>query len=1056
MTNQVIIVESPNKIKKIQSFVGNDYNVTASMGHIRNIDPKQLGIDIEKSFTPNYIVTDDKKKVVSQLKKLVDKNTIVWLATDLDREGEAISWHLSEVLKLPKERRKRIVFTEITKKAILSAMEKPGDIDMNKFYAQQARMVLDKLIGYKICPILWKKYMNFKLSAGRVQSVVVKIIEEREKEIENFSANSYFKLTGGFNLKKNTNQKGIDNLKLDKKENKKISEFMNEIENEVELNTESDNKIVYVEQILALNKMLKKKNIEFKISSLKVNTTKRKPQTPYITSTLQQDASNKLGMSPQVCMSCAQKLYEAGLITYMRTDSLMLANDALDEIKNYVVKTYGKEYHKLTKYASKSKNAQEAHEACRPTKISTIDVFGKDGITSQQNRLYKMIWKRTVASQMTPADIEIKTIKIVPEFKDNDFDIDMEVFNKKQEDIFNTENKIKEVSDNNNPNKGVDTYKEFSKSDIVKDIRNLVFIGKHEKVLFEGFLKVMGNFKGADIVNTSSDKKKHSNDIGNEEDEENDTEESELSKKSKLEKSEKIAEIFSKLKEGDKVKCFYLNSEEKFTKPPHGRFTEASLIKRLDELEIGRPSTYAAMVNKVQDRNYVEKKTTKPEKKDIKSFTYLYMNGIFEETKKINVGGDKNKLFPTPLGRMVNSFLVDKFDNLLDYGFTAKIEALLDDVEKGDKIWYKVVQTFYDTMQPIIETLILNGGVADADKEKMVGDDDEYSYKVINARYGPVIARVNKNNVKNITYASLCGPPDKLTLNTAEKCFMFPMELGKYKNKIICLCRSKNYYLKYDNKSYSIDNYNTLALAENKDASTIIINDVLLDNTFTKYNIEPTYILSLEHAINVIDFHNSRSEGKTISKDIVIKYGKYGPYIKYKNDLNVPIPYKLRSSLDSLTKEICMDAIEKKLLKEKKKTMTKDELNELKKEKKKEKDAINKEKKLGQIRKKGKPVKKQRVNKTIDEDVEKIRDEEHMSLDDPIINNPIPKKGRKKTIVDIDMNSSISDSNNNTKSTKSVGKEKKQIKKKETKEDLERLNPFNNITRIEKKKDDKK
>lgn len=1035
MANQVIIVESPNKIKKIQGFVGDDYNVTASMGHIRNIDPKQLGIDIEKTFTPNYIVTDDKKKVVSQLKKLINKDTIVWLATDYDREGEAISWHLSEVLKIPKERRKRIVFTEITKKAILDSMKKPGDIDMNKFYAQQARMVLDKLIGYKICPILWKKYMNFRLSAGRVQSVVVKIIEEREKEIEEFTSNSYFKLIAGFNIKKTTNKQALDNLKLEDKNNKKISEFMHNVENEVELNTESDSKIKYVEQIQALNHMLKKKNVDFKVSSLKVNTIKRRPQTPYITSTLQQDASNKLGMSPQVCMSCAQKLYESGLITYMRTDSLMLANDALEDIKNYVVKTYGKKYHKLTKYASKSKNAQEAHEACRPTKISTIDVFGRDGITSQQNRLYKMIWKRTIASQMTPADVEIKTIKIVPEFDIENFNIDIDKFNKKQENIFNKEHQIEDISESEDENKDDNndndkkTYQKISKSDIAKDIKNIVFVGKHEKILFDGYLKVMGNFKGADVVNNTSVKNKSENVDNN--DEENDDEESEISKIKKLEKSKKIEEIFSKLEEGDKVRCFYLNSEEKFTKPPHGRFTEASLIKRLDELEIGRPSTYAAMVNKVQDRNYVEKKTTKPEKKDIKSFTYLYMNGVFEENKKINVGGDKNKLFPTPLGKMVNSFLVEKFDNLLDYGFTAKIEALLDDVEKGNKIWYKVVQTFYDTMQPIISSLIIDGGIMNnEDKEKMIGNDDNYSYKIINARYGPVIARIDKTDVKNIKYAPLCGPPDKLTLNTAEKCFMFPLELGKYKDKIICLCRSKNYYLKYDNKSYSIENYNSVAVAEDKNASTIVINDLLRDETYTKYNIDPSYILSLDNAITVINYYNSRAEGKIISKDIVLKYGKYGPYIKYKNELNVPIPYKLRGSINNLTEQICMEAIEKKILKEKKKTMSKEELDKLRKEKKKEKDAINKQNRLGQIREKGRKVKK-KGGQTIEEEVINMRDEDHLSSNDPILNNQIKKnKPKKKTIIDIDMSSSVSDNSDIKEKPKPNKKKKDEDKEK--------------------------
>lgn len=1034
MSNEVIIVESPNKIKKIQSFVGNEYNVTASMGHIRNINPKELAIDINNNFKPDYIITDDKKKVVSQLKKLVDSNTIVWLATDYDREGEAISWHLSEVLKIKPENRKRIVFTEITKKAILNSMKKPGDIDMNKFYAQQARMVLDKLIGYKISPILWKKYMNFKLSAGRVQSVVVKIIDEREKEIEQFEAATYFKLIAGFNLKKTTSQEILEKLKLDEKANKKISEHMDNIENYVELNTECDSKIMYVEQINSLNKMLKKKTVEFKISSLKKNTTKRKPQSPYITSTLQQDASNKLGMSPQTCMSCAQKLYEAGLITYMRTDSLVLSDDSLQDIKKYIIKNYGEKYHKYTKYSSKSKNAQEAHEACRPTNISMVDVFGKDGITSQQNRLYKMIWKRTVASQMTPADVEIKTIKISPDFEDDNFIIDVDKFNQKYEKIHLKKHKVEEIEDSDDENDDNDNsdsdndnsddnsttkkrdehvskskpikYKKLSKENIMKDIKNLNFVGKHEKILFDGFLKVMGNFKGADVVNNKSNKGDGDRGVSsalsniNDDDENNDDDDT-TNKESKLEKSEKINKLFSKIKEGDKVRCFYLNSEEKYTKPPHGRYTEASLIKRLDELEIGRPSTYASMVNKVQERNYVEKKTTKPERKEIKSFTYLYMNGISEDTKHINVGGDKNKLFPTLLGRMINTFLVDKFNNLLDYGFTAKIESLLDDVEKGKKIWYKVVQTFYDTVSPIIENLMLNSTICE-DKEKLLGNTDTHVYKVINGRFGPVITRINQTS-KEITYAPLCTQPENMNLEKAMKCFLFPLELGKYRGKTVVLCRSRNYFIKYDDKSYSIDNYNNLIAIDNKEAEPIIINDLLNNKDYTKDNITSTDFISLEHAINVIDHYDKNSKDIVINKDMVIKYGKYGPYVKYKDEINASVPYKYRGKLDTLTPAICKELVDKKRIKNEKKNLTTEEKTKLRKEERKENDKKRKEEKrkekLGKIKGAVKP-KKEKKTDTIDDQIIKKKEEAKMTSDDPIINaiveKPKVKKVRKK------------------------------------------------------------
>ena len=489
MSTNLVIVESPNKIKKIQSFLGNVYDVTASMGHIKGISKSSfggLGIDIDNNFKPTYIVTNDKKKVVRELKRKVGPNTTLWLATDYDREGEAIAVHLAEELKIPKKNQKRILFTEITKKALLDAIKKPTAIDMNMYNSQQARSILDKLIGYKISPLLWENFKNYKLSAGRVQSVVVKIVLEREQEIEKFDSTSYFKLTSGFNTSEEDSKTRIEKLKQPYTQNK--------LDINSDINTESDSKIDSQATIKGFNSMVKNKELHFEITSLKKNNTKRRPQAPYITSTLQQDASNKLGMSPDTCMRCAQKLYETGHITYMRTDSLMLSNDALKDIEKFVISNYGDKYHKETKYFKKSKNAQEAHEACRPTKIATQDVFGRDGITSQQNRLYKMIWTRTVSSQMTPAELEIKTVKINPIIDDDKSCEQLaknitkerkETLTKQIEDLKSEKDKEAELKKKNTELKNA----KIKADNIKKTIEDITFVGKHEKILFDGFLK---------------------------------------------------------------------------------------------------------------------------------------------------------------------------------------------------------------------------------------------------------------------------------------------------------------------------------------------------------------------------------------------------------------------------------------------------------------------------------------------------------------------------------------------------------------------------------------
>jgi DNA topoisomerase I len=898
MSSNLVIVESPNKIKKIQSFLGNTYDVSASMGHITGISKDGLGIDIKNNFKPKYIVTHDKKKVVRELKKRMGSNTIVWLATDYDREGEAIAFHLAEELKVPLCNQKRILFTSITKKAILDSIANPTKIDMNMFNSQQARSILDKLIGFKISPILWANFKNYKLSAGRVQSVVVKIVLEREEEIEQFDSSGYYKLTAGFNLSEHESDERIKKMKKPYTQDK--------LDINTDINTESNSKIVNCSIIKGFNSMVKDKDIHFQITSLKKNNTKRRPQAPYITSTLQQDASNKLGMSPDTCMRCAQKLYEAGHITYMRTDSLMLSDDALNDIKTFVTDNYGEKYYKRTQYTKKGKNAQEAHEACRPTKATTRDVFGRDGITSPQNRLYKLIWTRTIASQMTPAELEIRTVKISPiidtDTKCKKIAKDTEI---DKRSIAKTElNELKSVKGKEVEIKDKNTYIEnikVKKSDIKKNIEEIEFIGKHEKIIFDGFLKASG------FGSTEKDE---------DEDEKDDEEESVARKLVKSHKSKKLEELFGKLKKGDKLYCFYLNSEEKFTKPPHARYTEASLVKKLDELGIGRPSTYASMIQKVQDRNYVIKQTKEADEKDISVFSFAFgMDDITLKSKTIKIGGDKNKLFPTSLGNIVTKFLSEQFTDIMNYGFTADVECMLDEIAKGEKIWYKVVQVVYDKFNPIVDKLSKN--IKDKPGNEIIlgiNPDTENEIKIISTRFGMAVAEKDSSTGK-AKYASLRFATNKMTLESALMALKFPAELGSYKGHIIELCFKDDYFLKYNEKFISIKNYNT----KMKDNPVNIIKAIELVKTNNKMTdveeFDPCKCVPLEDAIRVLkDQENTNGFERKVNDDIEIKNGKFGYYFKYKGD-NVGIPYKYKKTPDllkGLTVAECMELITEK------------------------------------------------------------------------------------------------------------------------------------------------
>lgn len=795
MSSHLIIVESPNKIKKIKSFLDKIYNVSASCGHIRNMDSKCMSIDIDASkniFIPNYLVVSDKKKIVSSLKsdvKQCGSSGIIYLAMDYDREGEAIAWHLNEVLKLKPKQTKRILFTEITKKAITTALEKPTQIDMNMFYSQQARMVLDKLIGYSISPILWKQFNNWKLSAGRVQSVVVKIIQEREDELLKFKSSKFFKVIADFWINE------------DDKDDFKTAILKTVLETDINTKEELDELITVI---------LKNK---FKIISNKTSQSKRRPPPPFITSSLQQEASVKLSMSPKNTMSSAQKLYENGLITYMRTDSITLSDDAHKGIYKTIISKFGENYYKKTQYKSKSKSSQEAHEAIRPTHFEKEDILHESSkLTSYENKLYKLIWKRAVASQMKPANVETTTIKTTCDDKH-------------------------------------------------------IFVGKFEQILFDGFLKLYGK------LNLKPD-------------DEND-------KSSIKETNDSILKKVKKLKKGDIVYYAIFDALEKNSKSAKSRFTEASLIKKLDELEIGRPSTYASMVTKVQTKLYVEKKTIPPVKKDFININIKYPNIRKETIKKMSVDGEKNKLFVTPLGFMINEYLNKQFAKILDYGFTANVETLLDEIAKGNKVWNIVVGEVYNTFNPTVEKLSLelkskksklqSGGKYEI-KELGMHPEKQVPIIVMNTKYGPAVV-LNYDDKNDRIYANFTGKLENMTIKKALKLFEYPKNLGKYKDKDIIVNRRQNYYLTYDKKHYSIDTYNK---SNEKKSDFVPINSEKI---------------TLEEAIIIIkSVLNKMKNDIKINNDIVVKQGPYGFYIKYKKTQNVAISFKLKKKYDTFDK----------------------------------------------------------------------------------------------------------------------------------------------------------
>ena len=751
MPANLVVVESPAKAKTIEKFLGKDYKVVSSFGHIRDLPKKNLGIDIDNKFLPNYQISVDKKKIVSSLIKEVEKSEVIWLATDEDREGEAISWHLYEALGLEQKVVKRIAFHEITKKAIIHAINTPRPIDYDLVNAQQARRVLDRIVGFKLSPVLWKKVQS-GLSAGRVQSVAVRLIVEREKEIKAFESKDFFSLTGSFNT--------LTNQLLSANANTEFADFDTL---EGFLNTCVD--------------------ADFFISSLVVKPSKKSSSPPFTTSSLQQTASSKLGFSVSKTMMVAQKLYESGNITYMRTDSTNLSDDSVSQIKNYILKEYGKEYSSPRKYATKSKNAQEAHEAIRPTDINNIDLnMGRD-----EQRLYEIIWARVVASQMSDALCEVTTLNI--------------------------KNK-----------KNIDSV--------------IYFVCKGEVVKFPGFLKLTSYDKESGILPVVS------------------------------------------LNESLNVNS--MDGRQKFKKPK-SRYNEASLVKKLEDLGIGRPSTYAPTISVIQKRNYVEKKDAESVEREYIAVKFE-SNQIYKSTAMERVGGEKRKLFPTDIGVIANDFLVSNFHDILDYNFTAQVEKDFDNIASGNLEWNEMISQFYSKFNPEIAKVLEFAEKSVGQRTLGVDPETGKSVYVRIGRYGPMVQIGDADEEIKPRFAGLQKNQsmDDITLEEALKLFIYPRVVGTFEGSELSVNLGRyGPYIKHQDNFISIKEYDP----------SIISLDECIDS------IQQKRLQDAQKNINIFD--------KEIPV-IEVLNGRYGPYIKSEKK-----NYKIPKNIDpkKLSRADCLDLI---------------------------------------------------------------------------------------------------------------------------------------------------
>jgi len=652
MAKNLVIVESPAKAKTIEKFLGPDFKVVSSYGHVSDLPDKELGVDVEQNFLPKYTVSSDKKKLVSELKSLAKKSNTVWLASDEDREGEAIAWHLSNVLELQKENTKRIVFNEITKTAINHAIEHPRQIDQNLVDAQQARRVLDRLVGYELSPILWRKVQG-GLSAGRVQSVTLRLVVEREREVENFVPKETFKLQGDFTT-------------VDGKAFK--AELATTFSSEQEASS-------FLEQNIGA---------AFQVSSIEKKPVTKSPAAPFITSTLQQEASRKLGFSVSRTMQNAQRLYEAGLITYMRTDSVNLSKQALGQAASVIENNYGKEYVRIQQYKTSKKGAQEAHEAIRPTDLSRMNV----DVEFDQKRLYDLIWKRTLASQMSLAKLERTVARITTDQHSHDF------------------------------------------------------VARGEVVVFDGFLKLY--LEGVD------------------------------------DPSEEDQSLLPAMKQGETVHAKRVVATQRFSRPPY-RYSEASLVKKLEELGIGRPSTYAPTISTVLNRKYVAKGTHEGEERTYKQLV-LQDNKLTSKNQSEKTGSQKGKLVPTDIGILVNDFLINNFKDIVDYGFTASIEQDFDRVATGNSEWESIMKQFYANFHPVVEDVKKN---ATRETGQRILGTDPKSGRQLSVRLGKFGPMAQLGTVEDEEKPLFANMPDtyslsKITYEEALDLFKLPATLGEY------------------------------------------------------------------------------------------------------------------------------------------------------------------------------------------------------------------------------------------------------------------------------------
>lgn len=784
MQKNLVIVESPAKAKTIEKFLGDDYKVMSSYGHIRDLKKKELSIDID-TLQPDYEIPEEKEKLVKELKSNAKKAEKVWLASDEDREGEAISWHLCEVLGLDEEKTSRIVFHEITKPAILEAINHPRHLDMNLVNAQQARRVLDRLVGFKLSPVLWRK-VKPALSAGRVQSVAVRLIVEREREIQNFKSEAYYRVNAIFAI---TNPDG------------------SATEVKAELGTRfktHDEALTFLDQC---------KEATYTVDSITKKPLKRTPAPPFTTSTLQQEAARKLGFTVSQTMMVAQHLYENGRITYMRTDSVNLSKLCLDASKEEIVRLWGKEYSRERRYHTHAKGAQEAHEAIRPTDMAATEIEG----TAQEKRLYDLIWKRTIASQMADAEIEKTTVAINVNSTAGD-----------------------------NPDAGRKALAEQ-------------FVAQGEVVKFDGFIKVY----------------RESFDEDEQQDEEG-------------------TRILPPLKTGQELTRREITSTERFSQGPL-RYTEASLVHKLEELGIGRPSTYAPTISTIQQREYVQKGDRKGEERTYAIDT-LKGKQITQKTRKEMAGSEKGKLLPTDIGIVVNDFLMEHFPGIMDYHFTAKVEQDFDKIAEGNEKWTDMMRGFYKDFEPTVERT-MNIRSEHKAGERLLGNDPKTQKPVFVkiGRFGPVVQIGTADDTEKPQFAQM--PKDKsmetITLDEALELFKLPREIGTYEgSKVIIGAGRFGPYILH-NKKYT-------SLPKTEDPMTVTLETAI--DLIGKKRLQETQ----RHIKNFIE-----------EPKLEVLNGRYGPYLNY-DGKNYRLPKNLHAKAAELTLGECMKIIESTPVKKKK------------------------------------------------------------------------------------------------------------------------------------------